>query len=133
MDCSLKDCSNKINDTPINCYRCDKETLCSNKCLIEHVFQAHQNSNIDSGKKSNFSIKRVSTCNSPFIQQGEFLRELVPNSYFDYQNFEYVIDSRTKKKKLIGSGSFGDVYLNKNKIDNKVFAVKYVINKIIKT
>jgi len=93
--------------------------------LINHVFQSHQSKNIDSGKKT-YSLKKLSTIKSPFIEQGEFLSEFVNNPYYDYTNFEYIIDTKTNKKKLIGAGTLGEVFLAKNVIDNKIFAVKHV-------
>jgi len=93
--------------------------------MIDHVFKSHQTTQ-DTGKKSNFTIKKQTTIKSPFIHQGEFLKEIENDPYYDYENFEYVMDLKTGKKKLIGAGAFGEVFLTKNKLDNKLFAVKHV-------
>ena len=124
MNCNLDKCLKPIS-SPYNCKNCDK-VYCSNTCMIEHVFKYHQNSNNDAGKKSNFTIKRLTTIKSPFIHQGEFLKEFENDPYYDYSNYEFVLDSKTNKKKLIGTGAYGEVFLTRNKIDNKLFAVKHV-------
>ena len=116
MKCNLEKCSKTITNT-YNCNKCDK-MFCSNTCMIDHVFKSHQTTQ-DTGKKSNFTIKKQTTIKSPFIHQGEFLKEIENDPYYDYENFEYVMDLKTGKKKLIGAGAFGEVFLTKNKLDNK--------------
>ena len=94
-------------------------------CMIEHVFQAHQNnSTLD---KKRISIKRKSTVKSFFIHPGEYLQDLETDPYYDYSNFDYVYDLRTSKKKILGMGAFGEVFLAKHKKDQKQFAIKHVL------
>ncbi len=92
-------------------------------CMIEHVFQAHQDQG--SNKKS-ISIRRPSVVKSPFIGQGEYLQEVENNPYYDYANFDFVYDMKTSKKKILGIGAFGEVYLAKHKKDQRQVAIKHV-------
>jgi len=123
MKCNISKCEKPIQNI-YNCNKCE-QVFCSNTCMIDHVFKSHQNV-VDNGKKSNFLVRRQTNLASPFISQGEFLKEFDDDPYFDYSNFEYVTDLKTNKKKMIGAGAFGEVFLTKNKIDNKLFAVKHV-------
>jgi len=92
--------------------------------MIEHVFQAHQNFE---NKKNPITIRRQSAVRSPFINQGEFVNEFENNSYYDYSNMDYVYDIKTNKKKILGVGAFGEVYLARHKKDQKLFAIKHVM------
>jgi len=130
MNCNNQKCS-KIVNTIYNCNKCD-QVFCSNACMIDHVFQAHQSNFADQGKKSNFSIRRMSVVKSPFISQGEFQKECETDPFNDYGNLEYVIDGKTGKKKILGTGAFGEVFLAQHKKDNtKLFAVKHVYRILI--
>jgi len=120
MNCGNSKCS-KTTSTQYNCNKCS-QIFCSNMCMIEHVFQAHQN--LDN--KKGIQIKRQSTVKSPFISQGEFLTDIESNSYYDYSNMEFVYDIKTNKKKILGLGAFGEVFLAKHKKDQKLFAIKQV-------
>ncbi len=85
----------------------------------------HQNVGIEQQRKS-ITIKRQSVANSPFISQGDFLKDVESNKYYDYSNMEYVIDEKTKQKKVLGIGAFGSVYLVRHKEDKALFAIKHI-------
>jgi serine/threonine protein kinase len=53
---------------------------------------------------------------------GEFLKEIRDDSLFEFKNFDYVRVG--KKPQVLGCGAFGDVYLSKNKVDGKHYAIK---------
>lgn len=59
---------------------------------------------------------------SPFMKFGEYLKEIQNESTYDFKNFEFV--KVGKKPQVLGCGAFGDVYLAKNKVDNKNYAIK---------
>ena len=150
----LKD--NPIETNRFNCHKCENIILCSQTCLINHDFQIHQsrsstvskenNENTPYVKQASYSFKRSKKLNTEpnLIKDynpnnkhpnystysiptfGEFLHEITTDPYYDYSNFEYVLDSITRKKKLIGAGTFGEVFLSKNKLDNCLYAVKHV-------
>jgi len=54
---------------------------------------------------------------------GEYLKELSYNTLYEYKNFEY-LKQNEKQYKILGQGAFGDVYLSKNKLDSKLYAIK---------
>ena len=87
--------------------------------MIEHTFETHQPSS-DNKEKINF--KRRSTMKSPFIKFGDFLRDFKNESLYDFKNFEII--KVGKKPQVLGCGAFGDVYLSRNKVDNKYYAIK---------
>ena len=81
--------------------------------------------------KSNFLNKKNSqkTFISPFIEEGEFLDHRPPiNRKYSIDNFEYITDSN-EEMIVIGRGGYGKLYLAKNKMDNKEYAIKYVSKK----
>jgi serine/threonine protein kinase len=92
--------------------------------MIEEYFIDHEkNEKIES--KNHLSpqkLYRKSATGSPFYLQGEFLKEIIPDSYFKFQNFEKC--KIGKKTHIIGAGAFGDVYLAKHKKDGKFYAIK---------
>lgn len=108
-----------------SCSQCDKK-FCSNQCMIDHFFEIHKNSN-DINMSGSFSLASIKKLHrkssvSTFIRQGEMLKELEVNDYFNFENFEK--SKLGKKTQILGSGSFGDVYLVKHVVDGKFFAVK---------
>jgi len=121
MNCKNQKCGKEIIKS-YNCNKCDS-IFCSNSCMIDHIFQAHQSFNIEAQRKS-LSIRRH---NSPFISQGEFLKEVENDPLNDYSNMEFITDEKTMKKKILGTGAFGYVYLARNIKTDALFAIKHVI------
>jgi len=91
--------------------------------MTEHTFEDHSNPNIAPSSKSNNisrNLIRNSIKKSIFMKFGEYSKDIKDDPYFNFKNFEFNKDS----KKSLGSGAFGDVFLAKNKTDNKYFAIK---------
>ncbi len=87
---------------------------------------------INNYSKQNFLYKDYlpkENIKSPFIDEGEFLPHRPPiNRTYLLDNFEYLTDCNNELI-TIGKGGYGKLYLAKNKIDNKEYAIKYVSKK----
>ena len=76
--------------------------------------------------KTELSIK------SPYLIQGKLNKKINYDSKYSLNNFILIKDNKDEIK-TIGSGSFGKVYLSKNILDNKIYAIKHMDkNKLIK-
>jgi serine/threonine protein kinase len=71
------------------------------------------------------------SCKKVFCSDGCLVSHLVNhnNDYFNFQNFEKV--KRGSQHYILGTGAFGEVYLAKNKVDGKLFAIKKIEKKKI--
>jgi serine/threonine protein kinase len=119
--CELKGCKslnyNHISSQNFNqllICKCCKGTFCSEECVIEHTIQIEKEKTLQGD--SSLSL---------FIKPGRIVSELnlISNKYFNFENFEKV-KLNNNKPKILGTGAFGEVYLIKNKIDGKFFAMK---------
>ena len=131
MKCSR--CGNFIKSI-YDCNIC-KQKLCSEDCLISHTSLYHQ-SNISSPKmtrsviinNSFFINKRNSNPKSdfsPFLVKGVYNnKEINYDKFYSLDNFT-TIDQKGKPK-VIGNGSFGIVYLFKNKLNKRSYAIKHM-------
>ena len=84
---------------------------------------------------SNFSNNYINdnlTSISPFIVEGEF-NEKIPKikEKYSLQNFKYLTDINNNLI-IIGKGGYGKIYLSKNVIDNKKYAIKNISKKKMK-
>ena len=69
---------------------------------------------------------------SPYLIQGKLNKKINYDSKYSLNNFILIKDNKDEIK-TIGSGSFGKVYLSKNILDNKIYAIKHMDkNKLIK-
>ena len=92
---------------------------------------------------SNFSLKispnkskpQLNSTNkiiSPYLVSGKIHKKINYSSKYSLDNFIPVIYDNNEIR-TIGSGSFGNVYLAQNKIDNKIYAIKHMQkNKLLK-
>ena len=123
-------CKNTIEKSKIN--KCDfcSEIICSFSCLLKHseIHLKNKNDQIERNKlisKLHFKQFLFLTENFNFITSGKFLNNSkIDNKIFDFSNYSLI--------KLIGKGSFGEIYLSKNLLDKKLYAIKILNKKKIK-
>jgi serine/threonine protein kinase len=130
-------CSKKITNK-IKCDKCNNK-FCSDSCLAFHYIFYHNEENINEELINNdnnnlnedFNNDNFNNNNiSPYITKAYFLKEIKYESIYDIKNFNhYLING---KPKLLGYGSFGKVYLEINKINKKLYAIKHMEKKTIK-
>jgi len=110
MNCNNTNCKKNVR----NYNYCEDCFLiyCSTTCLNEHKRDLHGLNYIENKNTTNGNHKSI------FIKPGVYEKEIIDDPYFDFSNFDL------EKKKRLGSGAFGDVYLGVNKIDNKQYAIK---------
>ena len=142
--CNFPQCNNfKSNPRVSKIFHCKccKLSFCTDSCLVEHlIFKEKEKSNSNSksntknsnntqAKSNNVKFFDLSPAQkklpgSIFIKPGTMLREKEKNSYFDFNNFEKLKKTNSNKFHVLGSGAFGEVFLAKNKLDGKLFAIK---------
>jgi len=117
---------NLTNSDKIQCSNCSN-FCCSEKCLKLHMSIKHR---LEVKNNSSSNIKNT-YINSIFIDEGKIL--LKPDSneenLFSLNNFEFEKNPRTNKIISCGYGSYGEVYLSKNKLNNKLYAIKHIKKK----
>ena len=76
--------------------------------------------------------KTKSNITSPYLIRGKLNKKINYDTKYSLNNFILIKDNKDEIK-TIGSGSFGKVYLSKNILDNKIYAIKHMDkNKLIK-
>ena len=131
MKCQI--CS-KLMFSRIKCNICNN-IFCSSCCLETHIFIEHKSlvknkiyekpkiERIINGKNSNsYSLL------SPYITDGYISDEIKYESIYNLNNFTPVLEYNNPK--IIGIGSYGKVYLYRNIMNNKLYAIKH-LNKMI--
>ena len=120
-------CQNSNKEAKIlKCKFCEK-TFCSVNCLIKH--SSYHLGNSDKNSIINSLKRRHSnklSCLFPFITSGNFNEEPKFDQKYSINNFSKVIKEIFPV--LLGSGSFGNVYLVRHKITQEEYAMK-VVNK----
>ena len=112
-----------------------KDEFCSDSCLEHHINSFHlSEKNIKKPKSNrirnnnniynnNGFVKISDYFSSPYLTKGTMLlTKPVFDKTYSLNNFEPVIENG--KQKVIGSGSYGKVFLAINKIDKKYYAIK---------
>ena len=139
MKCSK--CLNNISKE-IKCLLCE-EYFCSKKCMEMHIISSHKeekivnekkiNNNLNNKKKSNLHIEkkneREKIIHSPYIIQGILSIKRTYDEKYNLNNFVKI--TQNGKPIIIGGGSFGQVYLVKNKINKKLYAIKHMEKKLL--
>ncbi len=113
-------CSNCFGDI-ISIFHCRDclQNLCSIPCFERHFLNFHQEKNI---------LLSQAQANSPYLINGFLNNSITYNSFFSLKNFVPIFDEYGKIK-IIGSGSYGQVYLAQHTIDNKYYAIKHMDKK----
>ena len=134
MKCSK--CQNNINQK-INCLFC-KNVFCSYSCMESHIILFHkknlminilidnnriieQNNNISNSDKNQIDIQ------SPYLIPGILNKKRNYEQKYNLENFIPIFEN--EKPKIIGGGSFGQVFLVMNKINKKLYAIKHMEKK----
>ena len=113
-------CSNNIIK-PFLCKHC-QIFFCSLSCLQIHNSISHTNNNILSQNKT--------IINSPFLVKGTLNNSIQYDSIYSLKNFVPIIE-QSGKIKIIGKGSYGQVYLGYNIVTKKNYAIKHMDKKNI--
>jgi serine/threonine protein kinase len=115
MSCDQENCKQPLNkESKLNNCKCCPDRFCNEACLLSHLKWKHKSKLINNKMNNNEE--------SPFIKEGVIVKEIYLDTYFNFNNFEYVMEGTENKK--LGSGAFGEVYLIKNKKDGRLFAMK---------
>lgn len=116
MNCDQSTCINQHDKlTKVYACKCCLKRFCGDSCLISHIISDHKEKIVQpqSSKSSNPSL---------FNKEGVMLKSVINDPYFAFKNFEKVkIGNRFH---TLGSGAFGEVFLAKNKIDGRFYAIK---------
>jgi len=135
--CENLKCSKSLSNS-IFCNKCFKK-YCSNICLNNHIKENHLTNltNVKPNDENNYSKKKsaelaesdpkneaddelVIPNRSLFIKTGTYLNDIDNNDLYNIDNFEL------KTNNVLGTGSFGEVFLGINKIDKLKYAIKRV-------
>jgi len=114
-----------------------KNIFCSYKCLRSHIIYTHNNnllintSNLTS-KNSQKKITKSSFENnniikSPYLIEGIYYKQRNYDEKYNLDNFMPVFYEG--KPKIIGGGSFGQVFLVTNTKNKKLYAIKHMIKR----
>ena len=136
----------------MTCIFC-KNIFCSYKCLRSHIILSHnQNLLINTSitkktfqktiKTNSFQNKNKNNNNilipisndiiqSPYLIPGIFYKQRNYDEKYNLDNFIPVFDNG--KPKIIGGGSFGQVFLVINTKNQKLYAIKHMIKKNLST
>jgi serine/threonine protein kinase len=63
------------------------------------------------------------------MKKGEFLKDTKYEPLYDFINFEYARIG--KKRQVLGTGAFGEVYLARNKLNESYYAIKHMYKRKI--
>ena len=135
MKCSI--CS-KLIFSQINCIFCNT-IFCSNSCKEFHIRSIHSKYFLTPKIKiyEKPKIERIEKNNlaqsfslvSPYITKGYISNKIKYEPIYDLKNFTPILENESIK--IIGIGSYGKVYLYRNNIDCKLYAIKHINKKFL--
>ena len=128
-------CSQYIVSKKI-CSLCDN-FFCSDSCIEVHQITYHRISKMIKNRDLDKPIiTKTPDVNSKFITEGKIFQKIEYNKIYSLNNFIQIL-AKNNKPFIIGSGSYGKVYLCKNIINNKYYAIKHMdkarLKKALKT
>ena len=106
----------------VSTYRCRycPNHFCSLSCLDYHCSKNHPENNI--------TTVNIPQINSPYLIYGIINNSIIYDSFYSLKNFVPIYDEYGKVK-IIGSGSYGQVYLALHSINKKYYAIKHMDKK----
>ena len=123
MKCSNDNCTVVcLESSALTCTKCKEHHYCSEKCKVADWDEGH-NTICDKVRKE--KLKRTEI-KCPFIKLGKYLNDqeadkLVPKGSEIYTRYEPVTEPRR-----LGRGSYGEVILMKDKVNNELVAMKII-------
>ncbi len=119
-------CSKEII-SPKNCLYCEK-LFCSGSCAEAHEITYHRinktfMNNLNFNQPIRASPQKMKI--SKFITKGQILPKINYNQLYRLENFNQVMNENNKPY-LLGSGSYGQVFLCINKKNKKQYAIKHM-------
>ena len=122
MNCDV--CTNIIkNKSPLFCTYCNKH-FCSKNCYQNHSISYHKILN------KNIPPEKHTPPFSKYITEGSIIPKIIYDSTYDLKNFTSIKENNSRK--IIGSGSYGKVYLVRNIINKKLYAIKHMLKSDLK-
>ena len=126
-------CSNCLNYINIiqECNLC-QEILCSEECILSHnqiyhqtnIEESHVDNSINNNSFLNYA-KIIDDISSPFLVKGIMnYGYILYDPMYSPDNFTLIYSDGIPK--IIGNGSFGQVFLAVNNIDQKIYAIKHM-------
>jgi len=106
----------------VSTYRCRycPNHFCSLSCLDYHCSKHHPENNI--------TMTNIPQINSPYLIYGIINNSIIYDSFYSLKNFVPIYDEYGKVK-IIGSGSYGQVYLALHTVNKKYYAIKHMDKK----
>ena len=115
-----------------HCKNCRKQ-FCSETCLRHHIYTYHYNEqhkkqSNDKKIDNNNNLEVSYNFTSPYLTKGKMaLGKVIYDKTYSLKNFIPYLENG--KEKIIGTGSYGKVFLAINKIDKKYYAIKHMKKK----
>lgn len=124
-ECDNPYCKKTLKRISINCLGCNNK-YCSEKCLNYHqqTSNCHDENSYEEESFNGPILRKRSNKLSKFMKEGIFLKVLEINPMFDMENFEMVTIG--KAPQIIGQGIYGNIFLAKNKLNSKQYAIKRI-------
>lgn len=131
MNCSNTNC-NLVIIASYTCSKC-KKVFCGKKCLNSHSQQSHQKISLIqfSDEKESLPLSFEPLLQS-IIPKEKLQMKFNEDPLYELENFEF-IKTKADAYQSIGHGSFSEVYLAKNKKDQKLYAIKHIQKSRVKS